>query len=435
MLERTAISMSRRTITVASIQLAAHERSAFAQIWPDVVARVREAARSGARLVVLPEGTAPAYVLGHRPYDGEATQRALADSITVAREMRTIVVFGGARKNGSCLLNSAFVIDSDGSLAGHADKQFLWHFDRQWFEAGTSLAPIATSIGAIGALVCADGRIPTLARTLVDRGAQVLVMPTAWVTSGRDPSLFENAQADLLARVRARENAVPFVASNKVGVELGCVAYCGKSQIVDAAGEVLAMASQDRAETIFAEIELADPHPPRPSYRFGDASRTPDSARRIAITLARFDAAGLDERLRILEAAFVLAPGGMHRPAATAADPAVAYVGDSQMLDPAGLVPARSDGAALAVWETASTDAYWTLTFARTRAMELRMYVVVLAAAQARAFAVDPDGSVVAGTFPGYDLASFAFDLARVQNTFVAPNTDVLDGLARAARG
>ncbi len=39
-----------------------------------------------------------------------------------------------------------------------------------------------------------------------------------------------------MVNVRARENGVPFVAANKAGVELGAVAYCGKSTIVAADG-------------------------------------------------------------------------------------------------------------------------------------------------------------------------------------------------------
>ncbi|MGZ3503959.1 MAG: carbon-nitrogen hydrolase family protein [Vulcanimicrobiaceae bacterium] len=426
--------MSRRTIIVASLQLDAHERTAFAQVWPEIVARIREAARTGAQLVVLPEGTAPAYVMGYAPYDGDASRRALADIQSVAHEMRTTVIFGSTRQNGSRLLNSAHVVDSDGSLAGSADKQFLWHFDRQWFEPGDTLQPIRTSIGTVGVLVCADGRIPTIARTLVDRGAELLVMPTAWVTSGRDPNNLENAQADLLARIRARENGVPFAAANKVGVELGCVAYCGKSQIVGADGSMLALASQDRSETIFAEIELTGAREPRGAYAIGDFPVWPAVAQRIAITQHAYEDAQLAERLRIIEATTVILPGRRHATAQAPGDLPIVNACDEMMLDPAGLVPERSNGRTIAVWETELRDATWTTAYARARALELRMYVIVIAPSQDRAFAVDPDGAVVAGTFGTFDLASFAFDPARTENTLVAPGTDVLDGLARAAR-
>ena len=78
-------------------------------------------------------------------------------------------------------------------------------------------------------------------------------MPTAWVTSGRDPGALENVQADLLARVRAYENGVPFVAANKCGVELGIALYCGKSQIVDEAAE----RSRSQASATLRQSRLA----------------------------------------------------------------------------------------------------------------------------------------------------------------------------------
>ena len=88
-------------------------------------------------------------------------------------------------------------------------------------------------------------------------------MPTAWVTSGRDPHMLENLQADLLGRIRAFENGVPFIAANKCGVERNMVAYCGKSQIVSASGEVVALASQTDEELLSAQLELRTPAPYR----------------------------------------------------------------------------------------------------------------------------------------------------------------------------
>ncbi len=201
--------------------------------------------------------------MGYGTFEEGEIAAALGECRALARDHEAVVVVGCARREGERVFNSAVIIDVDGCVAGVADKHFLWHFDRQWFTPGERLQPVKTAIGTIGALVCADGRIPTIARALVDRGAELLVMPTAWVTSGRDPHNLENVQADLLARVRARENDVPFVAANKCGVELGCVAYCGKSQIVHADGTVAAIASQDREETISAGIELRTPRPQR----------------------------------------------------------------------------------------------------------------------------------------------------------------------------
>lgn len=410
-----------RTVVAAAIQTAAHDRTALSRAWPPIAKRVRDAAASGAQLVVVPEGTLPAYVLGYEAFEEREIAEALDDCRAIAREHRAVIVVGAARRDGGRTFNSALVIDADGAIAGAADKHFLWHFDRQWFAAGERLQPIQTSIGALGVLVCADGRIPTISRTLVDRGAELLVMPTAWVTSGRDPENLENIQADLLARVRARENDVPFVAANKCGVELGCVAYCGKSQIVRADGTIAALASQDGAETIVTQIEIRKPNPNRTAAPIARGMAV-SQAQRIAIT-AREPRSGDDELLRILEADVPLYGN----------DDRVPFCDDAAVLDPGSLASARLLGSTdLVVWRT-SYEPEWQVRFARARALELRMYVVVIDESRNRAYAVDPDGVVVCGTFDGYEIASFTYDPARTAQTLVAPGTDVRAGLERAA--
>ncbi len=281
-------------VRVAAVQLAAHDRADFAAVWPRIEDALRTALDEGARLVVLPEGTLPGYVLGPQAFEPAQIGRAMERCQELARDAGAVLVVGAARLEGERVRNSALVIDADGSIAGGADKHFLWHFDRKWFAPGTRIAPVTTRLGSIGALVCADGRIPLIARALVDRGAQILAMPTAWVTSGRDPAVLENAQADLLACVRARENGVPFVAANKCGVELGCVAYCGKSQIVTADGSIAICASQERQEIVSATLELQPPKPARADPPApADAVRSaPESLRRIAITALDQERAG-----------------------------------------------------------------------------------------------------------------------------------------------
>jgi hypothetical protein len=108
-----------------------------------------------------------------------------------------------------------------------------------------------------------------------------------------------------------------------------------------------------------------------------------------------------------------------------------AHVSDETVLDPAGLARLRRAGYRLAVWRTAH-PVPWQVTIARARALELRMYLVVLDTELPRAYAVDPDGAVICGTFGSYELASFTFDRDRTEHTEVAPGTDVLLGLERA---
>jgi predicted amidohydrolase len=417
-----------RSIRVAAIQLEAHDYGAFTHKREQIVASVRAAALQ-ADLVVLPEATFPAYVLGNATVEERAVEAALDQLRDVAMATRTVIVVGAAASNGTGLRNAAFVIDADGSLAGRADKLFLWHFDRRWFEPGDRLAPIATAIGVLGVLVCADGRLPTIARALVERGADALVMPTAWVTSGRNPDALENVQADLLARVRAYENRVPFIAANKCGSELGMVAYCGKSQIVDAHGEIVAIAREREPQTLEASIEFGSRPPRRAPPATPPAVARVETRTRIAISYDPLPA-DVAVRLEWLDDAYALSPDDRD---ATPPPLALAWAGDDVVLDPAGLVRYRDAGYSLICWIT-HVGAPWAERIARARALELRLYLVVFDRSIRRAYAVDPDGSVVAGTFGDFRIASFTYDSRRTAETAVAPGSDVAQGLQRIAR-
>ncbi len=384
------------------------------------------AAEGGARLIVVPEGTVPSYVLGTEPVDPQLLEEAARDVIRVAAATGATIVYGSARIRGDETVNSAYVATGDG-IVGFADKSFLWHFDRRWFAPGDALEPIDTPAGRLGIFICADGRIPTIAHTLVARGAELLVVPTAWVSSGRDPLALENVQADLMIAVRARENGVPLVAANKVGVEARSVVYCGKSQLIAADGTVVARGPEREEAVVRGALAVGPPivahgGPVAPVRRLVGDALAP--LVRIAISV-RVDP-DLYALAATADAALVIDPHA--RPAS--AD--IALVDDEAMLDPRGLVGPRLSGVRLFVWN-ASIDEAWTQRFARTRATELRAYVVALDTLHRRAFAVDPDGTVVCGTFDAFELAAFTFDRARTDAWRVAPETDVREGLVRAA--
>ncbi len=453
--------MQHREIPVASVQVRAHDRGGFASAWPHVLQLVDEAGEGGAKLIVLPEGTVPGYVLGNEPVQPDLLANAAEDLALAARRFGATIVYGAAKIIDGQTYNAAIVLGPDGRELGFAAKQFLWHFDRRWYAPGYVLAPIATPVGTLGVLVCADGRIPSIAATLCDRGADALVMPTAWVTSGRDPHSFENVQADLMAAVRARENAVPFVVANKVGIERESVAYCGKSAIFCAEGE--RVAGGDEAREVIVRGTIAVGGRPRPLRRsFGSVPEEPrphaaaEPARlRIAFTPETSDAAlaRLRRYAADADADLLLAPEAVaahagrsvaevsydatnacavaRMPAADAVHDLpgcrVASVTAQTLRSPRALVAARLAGIDCFVWH-ADGDAQWHVPFARTRAAELRAYVVVFTGGE-RSFVVDPDGVVAAGTFAGLALSSFVYDRARTGATLVAPTTDVLAGL------
>ncbi len=405
------------TLRVAALQLAAHDRADFEKAERSLRVDVTNAAREH-DVLVLPEATLPAYVLGDDRVDDESIARALGRLQAIARESTCVIVAGAAIRRAGKLYNSAVIIDADGTIAGSSEKIFLWHFDRKWFARGERIAPVETRAGRLGVMICADGRMPNIAQTLVDRGADLLVMPTAWVTSGRDPNALENIQADLLARVRAFENGVPFVAANKCGAEMNMVAYCGKSQIIDCTGEVVAIASQHEPGIIEASIVLGvGSRIPAPVLK--PIERLPRAdAVRVAFSL---DGVGdIARRLEILDAEEFITP---------ASDECI----DAEIaLDPGALPKYRAAGYRRVVLD-AQRSHPWLERIARARAAELRIFVVVFDRERDRAYAVDPDGTIIAGTYDGLRIASAAMDFRRTNETMVAPGTDVDVGLATVA--
>ncbi len=96
----------------------------------------------------------------------------------------------------------------------------------------------------VGLMTCYDLRFPELARSLVDAGAEVLVVPAAWVAG---PHKVDHWRT--LVRARAIENTVFVVAAGQPGPR-----YAGHSLVVDPLGEVLAEA-EEGAEVITAVLE------------------------------------------------------------------------------------------------------------------------------------------------------------------------------------
>lgn len=260
--DRTAERDSkRRRVRVAAVQLMARGVDEAVGALSDSIAAVREGAERGGELVVVPECTWPGYVIGSdwkRLWSSLAPQEEVLSSYAaLAQELGVVLVAGLALREGDVLRNSAVVWDRDGTEAGRVSKRFLWDFDSTCFAPATESPVVETSVGRLGVMVCADGRMPEIARLLAVGGAEILLDPTAWVTSEPDPQRWSNPQFEFMLPTRARENGLWSVAANKVGVERDAVAYCGRSCVVDSSGALVATAPSDEPAVVVSDCELA----------------------------------------------------------------------------------------------------------------------------------------------------------------------------------
>lgn len=253
------------TARVALLQLPAFDIADAEESLSHTLARIDEAARDRPDIIVMPEGTYPAYFLGR--YLDESDVRASGEVRALlaakAREHGVYVAAGMAYEtSGDGFANAAVLFNREGEVTGRYDKSFLWHFDNRWFTAGNAYPAFQTDFGRVGMLVCADSRIPEIARALALNGAQIILDLTAWVSGARRPSELTSPQPEYIMPVRAAENGVWIAAADKVGAEAQSIVYCGHSCVIDPHGSVVAELSPDEEGTLVYDVPLGDAQPP-----------------------------------------------------------------------------------------------------------------------------------------------------------------------------
>jgi predicted amidohydrolase len=254
-----------RTARVALLQLPAFGVEDAAASLEHTLARIDSAAAERPDIIALPEVTYPAYFMGtpdlrgmEAPSPAEAAERIAGK----ARQHGVHIAAGLALPTGDGYANGAALFGRDGELIGRYDKSFLWHFDARWFAGGSAYPVFETDAGRIGMLVCADGRLPEIARSLAVGGAQIILDLTAWVSGGRRVEDLTTVQREYLMPVRAVENGVWIACADKFGVEAESIVYCGRSCVIDPRGRIVTELGTDEDATLTYDIPLDDAAPP-----------------------------------------------------------------------------------------------------------------------------------------------------------------------------
>lgn len=147
-------------------------------------------------------------------------------------------------------LRNRCTLVSPGGIVGHYDKTCLFPEDTHWASAGTTPPPVwDTPWGRISPLICADIDYPEPLNHAVHAGAELIVLPTAWV---------EEPAPSATWTLRATEVGVPLVAADIIGVDEGVV-FPGGSCVIDAGGTVLDSLAYSTG-SVTGEVELGH-HP------------------------------------------------------------------------------------------------------------------------------------------------------------------------------
>ena len=161
---------------------------------------IRDCARQGAELIVLQElhnnlyfcqTEDPALFDLAEPIPGPSTETFGA----LARELGVVLVLSlFERRMAGLYHNTAVVLERDGSMAGKYRKMHIpddpAYYEKFYFTPGDlGFAPIDTSVGRLGVLVCWDQWYPEAARLMALAGAELLIYPTAigWESSDSAP--------------------------------------------------------------------------------------------------------------------------------------------------------------------------------------------------------------------------------------------------------
>jgi predicted amidohydrolase len=223
---------------------------------------VREAAARGAELVVLPEkwnvlGIPDAMAAAAEPLDGPASLWARG----IARELAIDLVAGSivervpgqdrsantsihyspsGRRQGVYRKLHMFDVEVDGVVYSESARE----------QPGDVVVVSQCGNGIpLGMSICYDVRFPELYRELSLRGAQIVVVPSAFtLATTRD-------HWEVLLRARAIENQCFVVAANQIGEHPPGNRSGGRSLIADPWGIVLASAP-DRECVIVADLDL-----------------------------------------------------------------------------------------------------------------------------------------------------------------------------------
>ncbi|WP_158788483.1 carbon-nitrogen hydrolase [Granulicella sp. L46] len=291
------------TKRVALIQMSC-EASTDANL-AKAVARVQEAAQGGAKVVCLPELFRAQYFCQREDHALFSTAEPIPGPSTAAlskvvREYDLVLIASLFERRAPGLYhNTAAILDhastAPDNIASIYRKMHIpddpLYYEKFYFTPG-DLGFLAqhTSAGPIGTLVCWDQWYPEGARVTALKGAETLFFPTAIGWHPSEKVEFGERQYDAwqtIQRSHAIANGVFVCAVNRVGHEHGDVEHNGKmmrgpgdhtaadgiefwggSFIADPFGRVLAKASHDQEEILYADLDANEVEVTRQHWPF-----------------------------------------------------------------------------------------------------------------------------------------------------------------------
>lgn len=183
----------------------------------------------------------------------------------LAKKYNTNILAGTViEKSGEKLYNTSFAINREGKTIAKYRKIHLFNYlggtEGERITPGSEEVVVDFDFGKVGIGVCFDIRYPLHYKKLAKIGAEIIVLPTAWIVPSEiydDTENLKYAQEMWVAmnRTRAYDNMVYVVSSNQTGKINDNIGAIGTSLIISPTAQVLANA-KDKQCAVYAEIDL-----------------------------------------------------------------------------------------------------------------------------------------------------------------------------------
>ncbi len=257
-----------RHVTVAALQTS-YGQDRDANI-AKTEALIRKAAADGAQIILPSELFQGIYFCTTQDERWFAEAFPVAEHPCVLRlqklaaELNVVLPVSIFERDGPHYYNSVAVIDADGTVLGVYRKSHIpdgpGYQEKYYFRPGnTGYRVWNTRYAKIGIGICWDQWFPECARAMAMQGAEILFYPTAIGSEPQDAGLDTRDPWQRAMQGHAVCNAVPVVASNRIGVEQGLGApqnFYGSSFIANHRGDLVAAMDRTDEGCIKASFDL-----------------------------------------------------------------------------------------------------------------------------------------------------------------------------------
>ncbi len=248
---------------------------------------VREAAKNGAQVILLPELFERQYFCQERRYEYYDFAKPLAENDAVmhfkklAEELKVVLPISFYERDVNRLFNTAAIIDADGTVLGIYRKTHIpddhYYQEKFYFNPGdTGFRVWDTKYAKIGVGICWDQWFPECARCMAIEGAELLFYPTA---IGSEPVLGSDSMPHWRRAMQGHSaaNLIPVIAANRFGTETvepcdenggqkSALVFYGSSFITDCTGGIVEDAGREGDKVIVSGTDLDENYDMRLSW-------------------------------------------------------------------------------------------------------------------------------------------------------------------------